>query len=52
MDAPAWALLSDPELLERRIASLGLALEGAPLQPYIQQLYDELTARGLVFHPP
>jgi hypothetical protein len=52
MDAPAWALLSDPELLERRIASLSLALDGTPLQPRIQQLYDELSARGLVFKPP
>jgi hypothetical protein len=52
MDAPAWASLSDPELLERRIASLGLSLDGTPLQPRIQQLYAELSARGLVFHPP
>src|SRR5258706_12074952 len=68
MDAPAWALLSDPELLECRIASLGLSLDGtarpkspadpfpqaaaSALQPRIQQLYAELSARGLVFHPP
>src|SRR5690349_14566211 len=52
MDAPAWATLSDPELLERRIASLGLSLDGTALQPRIEQLYAELTARGLVFHPP
>jgi hypothetical protein len=52
MDAPAWALLSDPELLECRIASLGLSLDGTALQPRIEQLYAELSARGLVFHPP
>jgi len=52
MEAADWASLSDQELLERRIATLGLRLEGTQLQPLIQQLYDELTAKGLVFRPP
>src|SRR5678815_4178897 len=52
MEAPDWAALSDPELLERRISSLGLRLEGTTLEPLIKQLYDELSAKGLVFHPP
>jgi hypothetical protein len=39
-------------LLERRISKLGLQLEGTALEPLIRQLYDELTAKGLVFHPP
>jgi hypothetical protein len=39
-------------LLERRIATLGLKLEGTVLEPLIQQLYAELSARGLIFQPP
>src|SRR5256714_12345421 len=47
-----WASLSDEDLLERRISSLGLKLEGTPLQPLVQQLYNELSVKGLAFHPP
>jgi hypothetical protein len=52
MEAADWASLSDQELLERRISNLGLRLEGTALEPLIKQLYDELSAKGLVFHPP
>src|SRR5258707_781877 len=52
MEAADWASLSDEELLERRISKLGLRLEGTPLEPLIRQLYDELSANGLAFHPP
>jgi len=52
MEAVDWASLSDQELLERRISKLGLRLEGTALEPLIQELYAELTAHGLVFHPP
>ena len=52
MEAADWASLSDQELLERRISTLGLRLEGTALEPLIRQLYDELSAKGLVFHPP
>ena len=52
MEAADWASLSDADLLECRISSLGLRLEGAVLEPLIRQLYDELSAKGLVFHPP
>src|SRR5437016_12406196 len=52
MEAADWASLSDEELRERRISKLGLRLEGATVEPLIQQLYDELSAHGLVFHPP
>src|SRR6266403_5253915 len=52
MEAADWASLSDQELLERRISKLGLRLEGSGLEPLIRQLYDELLAHGLVFHPP
>jgi len=52
MEAADWANLSDDELLERRISQLGLKLEGTELQSLVQRLYDELTQKGLVFHPP
>ena len=52
MEAADWASLSDQELLERRISALGLRLDGTALEPLIRQLYDELSAKGLVFHPP
>src|SRR6201999_819241 len=52
MEVADWASLSDAELLERRISTLGLRPEGTALEPLIQQLYDELSAKGLTFHPP
>ncbi|MEP6664397.1 MAG: hypothetical protein ABJC04_12120 [Verrucomicrobiota bacterium] len=52
MEAPDWINLSDDELLEKKISKLGLKLEGTELAPFIQQLYDELSAKGLSFHPP
>src|SRR5438034_1188041 len=52
MEPADWAFLNDAELLERRISSLGLQLEGTTLEPLIRQLYDELSAKGLIFHPP
>ncbi len=52
MEAADWRSLSDQELLERRISTLGLRIEGTPLEPLIKQLYDELSAKELVFHPP
>src|SRR3989449_2110548 len=52
MEVGDWASLSDGELLERRISELGLRLEGTTLEPLIRQLYDELSAKGLLFHPP
>ena len=52
MEVADWVSLSDAELLERRISTLGLQLEGTALEPLIRQLNDELSAHGLVFHPP
>src|SRR5712672_2589594 len=52
MEAADWASLSDAELLERRISSLGLRLEGTALEPLIRQLHDELSSKGLTFYPP
>jgi len=51
MDVADWASRSDQELLERRISTLGLRLEDTTLEPLIQQLYGELSAKGLAFHP-
>ena len=51
MEITDWANLTDEELLEKKIAHLGLKLEGTELDPLIKQLYDELTLKGLAFHP-
>ena len=52
MEPATWAALGDDELLEKRISHLGLKLEATELQPLIQQLYDELAAKGQIFMPP
>src|SRR5205809_6061903 len=52
MVIPDWADLSDELLLEKKISQLGLTIEGTPLEGYVQQLYGELSAKGLAFHPP
>jgi len=52
MEAAEWVDFNDDQLLEKKISHLGLKLEGTELQPLIQQLYDELSQKGLVFHPP
>ena len=52
MEAADWVNFSDDELLERKISKLGLKLEGTELQPLVQQLHDELSQKGLAFHPP
>lgn len=52
MEGPEWVNLSDEELLEKKISQLGLKLEGTELQPLTQKLYEELSQKGLVFHPP
>ena len=40
-----WAHLDDAQLLEWPIRKLGLSVEESPLQPLVQQLYEELAAR-------
>jgi hypothetical protein len=52
MEAADWASLSDEDLLERRISKLGLRLAGTTLDRSSGELSDELSAHGLVFHPP
>ena len=51
MEAAGWVNLSDDELLEKKISSLGLKLEGTELQPLVQRLYDELLLHDLRFAP-
>lgn len=52
METTAWVDLGDEALLDKKISQLGLTLTDTPLQALVQQLHDELTAKGLVFHPP
>lgn len=39
------------ELLHARVCELGLAIEGSPLEPFIERLLRELAAKGLGFRP-
>src|SRR5919197_5115910 len=39
------------ELLNSRICDLGLQLDGSLIEPHVQRLRRELTAKGLVFCP-
>src|SRR2546427_9884005 len=48
---PAWAALSDEELLNVRMCDLGLSIEGTELEQRIAQLNAELEARDLRFRP-
>lgn len=43
--------LSDEELLQRQIRSLGLRIDGTRLEKSVNQLYTELSARDIHFHP-
>jgi hypothetical protein len=43
--------MSDEELLSVRFCDLGLSIEGSPLEPQIDRLYEELKARGIYFRP-
>ncbi|MFH1614610.1 MAG: putative zinc-binding metallopeptidase [Planctomycetota bacterium] len=35
-----------------KIRDLGLSIHGSPLEPLIENLYQELDAKGIKFHPP
>jgi hypothetical protein len=50
VDLP-WVALSDEELLTWRFCDLDLRIEGSEVQPRVEQLYAELSARGISFHP-
>ena len=39
-------------LLERRISEMGLSIQGSLVERLVEQLYAEMSNRGLVFRPP
>src|SRR5215470_7124474 len=47
----AWEKLSDEQLLERRLSSLRVALEGTWLEDCLRTLYEELEGRGIRLRP-
>lgn len=47
-----WEHFSDEKLLQMKIRDLGLSIRGSPLEAMIENLYKELTAKGIKFHPP
>src|SRR5678815_4047626 len=46
-----WATRPDEDILDLRLSDLPIAIEGSWLEPRIDELYAELTARGLTFRP-
>jgi len=48
----AWDKLSDEQLLQLRVRSLGLRIEGSVLESRIAQLHQEMKEKGLLFKPP
>lgn len=47
-----WEALSDEELLQIKIRDFNLSIHESPLEPLIENLYKELDAKGIMFHPP
>jgi len=47
-----WEHLSDEELLQMKIRDLGLSIQGSAIEGLINDLYEELDAKGIQFHPP
>lgn len=43
--------LSDDELLDMRMCDLGVSLAGTAVEERIEQLYEELSERGITFRP-
>ena len=43
--------MSDEELLDLQMRQLDIRIEGSELEPRIEQLHEELAARGLTFRP-
>ena len=44
--------LSEEELFQMKVRDLGLSIQGSPLEPWIENLYSELDAKDIGFHPP
>jgi hypothetical protein len=47
-----WDAISDEELLKMKIRDFNLSIHKSPLEPFIENLYAELDAKGITFHPP
>ena len=47
-----WEHFSDEKLLQMNVRDLGLSIQGSPLEPLIGNLYKELDAKSIKFHPP
>lgn len=47
-----WEALSDDQLLDVRIKDIRVEIESSPLEPMIQQLYQELAEKEISFRPP
>ena len=47
-----WENLTDEELLQMRIKDLKVRIQGCELELRVKQLYEELDARSICFHPP
>ena len=48
---PSWVSLKDEEMLALRICDLGVRLEGSELEPRVNQLFEDLAARGVTLRP-
>ena len=46
-----WEHLADEDLLQVRIRDLKLQISGSCLEPFVEQLYEELAAKGITCHP-
>ena len=47
----AWEKLTDAQLLEQRLSSLRVAVEGTWLADCVSTLYEELEERGIRLRP-
>jgi hypothetical protein len=47
-----WEALADEEILQMRIRDLNIQIAGSALEPLVENLYDELDAKGMRFRPP
>jgi len=52
MDPKPWRHLSENQLLDKRVTDLQLTIQGTATERFIKRFYQELDAKGLVFHPP
>ncbi|PCI32428.1 MAG: hypothetical protein COB53_12560 [Elusimicrobia bacterium] len=46
-----WSRVTDDELLKKRICDLPISLDGTQLVDWIHEVYAELSAKGIDFHP-